>query len=483
MWMTSCENLKFQGFPFLLHLDGKLIMAPPNPPPLWNGFHYKPHQLYGIEWLVEREQDKEAAGGLVCDEMGLGKTIQLIGLMKTNPKKKTLLLVPLAVLEQWVFAANKAGINCWRATKEGWKPAKKITVGASHLYVSNYERAIRNPSLVEGQWDRMICDEAHRIGNDKTNGYALVASVKAKAKWFLTATPIVNKAENIECLFGLLGIDYSIEDKEMTKKYVLARTMDDLRERMPELPKKACHVRHILEFDTPEEADFYRGIQGMAVKRWNQMEADGGANAFERFKIIMRLRQISLHPQIYISARKKQLGKDYARADWIDNSTKFNRIRDLLENEKRSQKWIIFCHFHEEMDLLAEFLAYSDRIGLIQKYNGSMSAEEREAVLSKTHNHNLEKHEVLLVQLQSGGTGLNLQHFTRIIFSGPWWTSALMDQAVGRAVRIGQNKKVMVHHMILREEMGLNIDAMMNEKAKEKGKLCRQVLREADHTI
>ena len=94
-----------------------------------------------------------------------------------------------------------------------------------------------------------------------------------------------------------------------------------------------------------------------------------------------------------------------------------------------------------------------------------------------------EKHQVLLIQLQSGGVGLNLQHFERIIFSGPWWTSALMEQAVARAVRIGQTKRVVVHHLLLKEEQGLNIDTLMNEKAKEKGALCREVLSAADHRI
>lgn len=450
---------------------------------LWKGFHYKHHQNYGVRWLVHREQDEQTPGGLLCDEMGLGKTIQMIGLLKTNPVKRSLILLPLAVLEQWVTAAKKAGINCWRGTKEGWIPAAKVRANQPSLYLVNYDRAVRNPSLVEGKWGRLICDEAQRIGNSKTNAYGMVSGIAAKAKWFLTATPIVNRAENLEVLLALINVPYNVTDSDLTKKYILARTMDDLREVMPELPKKAAHVKHVLDFDTPEEADFYRGIQGLAVKRWQQMQEDGGANAFERFKIIMRLRQISLHPQIYIGARKKQFGRNYKRSDWIDGSTKFNQIRDLLENEKHCHKWIIFCHFHEEMNLLAEFLAYSDKIGLIQKYSGDMTQEEREVVLAKTHNQTMDKHEVLLVQLQSGGTGLNLQHFSRVIFSGPWWTSALMEQAVGRAVRIGQHKKVVVHHMILREEEGMNIDKLMNEKAKQKGKLCRQILSEADHTI
>jgi hypothetical protein len=83
---------------------------------------------------------------------------------------------------------------------------------------------------------------------------------------------------------------------------------------------------------------------------------------------------------------------------------------------------------------------------------------------------------VLLVQLQSGGTGLNLQHFDRIIFSGPWWTQALMSQAVGRAVGIGQRAVVKVYHLHLKEEVALNIDDIIHEKADGKGKLCREVL-------
>jgi SNF2 family DNA or RNA helicase len=84
--------------------------------------------------------------------------------------------------------------------------------------------------------------------------------------------------------------------------------------------------------------------------------------------------------------------------------------------------------------------------------------------------------EVLLVQLQSGGVGLNLQHCDRIVFMGPWWTAALMDQAIGRAVRIGQTEKVEVHHLILKEEASMNIDKKMLAAAEKKRDLCARFL-------
>jgi superfamily II DNA or RNA helicase len=129
----------------------------------------------------------------------------------------------------------------------------------------------------------------------------------------------------------------------------------------------------------------------------------------------------------------------------------------------------------------------------VQIYSGALNAAEKEAVLAATHSG--AKSEVLLVQLQSGGVGLNLQHFNKIMFTGPWWTKALMEQAVGRAVRIGQTKQVMVYHLKLaaedesdtadeeEKEGGLNIDNFISEKAHAKGELCGAVLGGANKTV
>ena len=67
---------------------------------------------------------------------------------------------------------------------------------------------------------------------------------------------------------------------------------------------------------------------------------------------------------------------------------------------------------------------------------------------------------------------------------GPWWTAALMDQAVGRAVRIGQTEQVYVHHITLKEEEldSLNVDRFMLEKADKKRDLCNEFLL-ATHTV
>lgn len=448
--------------------------------PLWPGFVYESHQIAGINWMLERENSSSHQGGILCDEMGLGKTIQMVGLMIQSVKKLNLFLGPLPVIEQWRATATRAGINCWEAKDGRWNPPNHMRLTAPNLFLINYEMAARRPHMTkERAWDRVICDEAHRLANEGCS-YHLVENIPCLTHWFLTATPIVNKKSDIVALFELMGVPYS-DDKLPT--YVMARTMAQLRSTLPHLPKAPIETTQILEFTNDEESDFYRGIQGQIVRRWKAMGADNEASALDKLRLIMRLRQISLHPQIYIESRRKEFGTTlYNRPDWIDPSSKFQGIRDLLEKEKEPKKWIIFCHFHKEMELLQEFLSFSDAVSNIWQYSGHLSAAERTAVLKKTEEPCGRSHDILLIQLQSGGVGINLQHFEMIIFSGPWWTAALMEQAVGRAVRIGQKKQVHVYHMVLKEEMGLNIDKHMRSKAESKGKLCREVLAAANHT-
>lgn len=127
--------------------------------------------------------------------------------------------------------------------------------------------------------------------------------------------------------------------------------------------------------------------------------------------------------------------------------------------------------------MLQEYLLECPVVHDCHIYNGSMNEKEKQDAIenSKAEISSFQQ-EVLLVQLQSGGTGLNLQHCDRIVFMGPWWTAALMDQAIGRAVRIGQKGQVKVHNLILKEEETLNIDKQMLDAMERKRDLCQAFL-------
>ena len=65
------------------------------------GLQVKPHQILGYKWCMQQETASHHPGGIICDEMGLGETILMLGCIATNPKQKTLIVIPPALLEQW----------------------------------------------------------------------------------------------------------------------------------------------------------------------------------------------------------------------------------------------------------------------------------------------------------------------------------------------------------------------------------------------
>jgi SNF2 family DNA or RNA helicase len=453
--------------------------------PLWTRFQYQPHQEKGVEWMMEKES-LEPSGGLLCDEMGLGKTIQVLGLINQTKANATLLIAPLCTLNQWQQTAERCGFCVWRchSSNSEWEIPKNFRPGAKHLYVVNYERAIARETLVNQRvWPRVVFDEAHRMADPKGQCFTLAQQhIKAKSRWFLTATPIVNSLKDVLSLFLLLGVaNVQASQPEhlyaLASERVLCRRMADLRNSMGGLPDEAREVNHILDFETSDEAEFYRGIQGIIQRRFRMLKHEEGGQA-EMFRLIMRLRQISIHPQVYIGARKKEW-RTYGRPDWDDPSTKFVKLKELIERQSSdSHRWLVFCHFHEEMELLQDYLMMEcPLVRECSLYHGGLSQKEREEALETSKEMLVgNQQEVLLVQLQSGGVGLNLQHCDRIVFMGPWWTAALMDQAIGRAVRIGQKEAVEVHRLILKEEASMNIDRKMLVAAEKKRDLCERFL-------
>ena len=161
-------------------------------------------------------------------------------------------------------------------------------------------------------------------------------------------------------------------------------------------------------------------------------------------------------------------------------SRKFDEIATLLRESHETNvanRWIIFCQFHEEMEMLTAFLKAFPFVGTVLQYHGGMSMKERDEAIAESHTPS-GKQDVILIQLQAGGTGLNLQHYDRVIFISPWWTAALLDQAMGRAVRIGQKNVVKVYWLKLKTESEetFNIDSFIMDKADSKRDLGQRFL-------
>ena len=430
---------------------------------LWPGLTYYSHQLDGIRKMLQLErkgtpypafgsqEEGTAFGGFQCDDMGLGKTIQILATMRNHLKPKTLLLCPLALIDNWTENARKAGFHVFAKAAVGdWTPLNDG--GVSALYVANYDAVLSKESMLMFAWDRIVLDEAHCIRNHKTKKTKkiLELAMDTPIKWAVTGTPIVNSQKDAVTLFAFLGVPTTESMTWLPAYYeplmnemVIHRSMNEMRLVLPSCPPVPIIQKQIVAFKDAEEEAFYRHLQDL--KTQIQFAYDKGDD-MSVLTLLLRLRQSSVSPQILLP-------------DWNQSSGKMDALKELIEAEPE-EKFLVFCSFQEEMEILAEFLGLG-----VEVYHGSLTEKARRSVLERARAPSCR---VFLIQIQCGGCGLNLQEFSRVVFMSPWWTSALMDQAIARSVRMGQTKKVIVTHLLLKEETGLNIDELTNQVAEAK---------------
>ena len=450
---------------------------------LWTDFSYFPHQIDGIKWMLDKEMNGTSVpnrdstenvlirGGFQCDDMGLGKTIQIVSVIINNPLPNTLLIAPLAMIETWSTILKRAGCTVYEVSKAKWKCMNAKASCA--VYISNYEKLYHNPSIFKREWNRVVLDEAHKIRNGDGQVALYARTIIAPIRWAVTGTPLVNSLKDIVSLLAFIGVPYSRlwrwEPRyvHMLPNLLIHRSLDSLRKVIkgaPPLPEiNVCN----LTFTTKEEEEFYFGVQGKGTKYASEL-----LSSKEAFILLLRLRQISVHPQVYINAKRRE-NPNYKRDDWTNSSTKINKIKEIITSDIGIHKYIIFCQFNDEMEIMKEHLR--PIVPTILEYSGSMTQKERTDVLATSKERT--DTTVLLLQLQAGGVGLNLQEYDRIIFVSPWWTSALMDQAIARAVRMGQTEIVKVYHLglVAENDNSINIDQFINAKADDKRKLLQKV--------
>ena len=159
-------------------------------------------------------------------------------------------------------------------------------------------------------------------------------------------------------------------------------------------------------------------------------------------------------------------------SDWLQILRAIQERKD--PETKQCEKTIIFSQFTSLLDLLEVPIANAG--WKYRRYDGSMTANARnDAVLDFTDRKECK---IMLVSLKAGNAGLNLIAASQVIILDPFWNPFVEEQAIDRAHRIGQQKPVQVHRVLvpntvedrilaLQEKKRELIEAALDEKASQ----------------
>ena len=417
-----------------------------------NGRLFVPYQCDGVRWMLSMEgQESGPKGGFLCDEMGLGKTVQLISTILGNPQHRTLIIVPKSIITQWheeiqKFAPNLI-VNIYDGADRKVCQNADITIAPyTLLTVKGAEGGAPTP-LHYTKWGRIILDEAHEIRNKSSKLFKSVCRLKTDIKWIVTGTPVFNSMEDFVSLCLFLGLSKS-SAQGMTKQikdiYILRRTKDDLAKINERLRLPHCHFENV-ELDMfPEEKSLYECVfleaQDTIKEAFKHAQSINSKNMLI-LECLLRARQCMIHPPMYLNGIAKKDGT--VPVKWEGRSNKMETLFRLLK-EHPDEKSLVFCQFKGEMNYIQSQLDCP-----VFRIDGSVPKDERVRQIEGFKK--IQGGAVFIIQIKSGGQGLNLQEATRVYITAPSWNPATELQAIGRAHRTGQTQVVHVKKLIYKE--------------------------------
>lgn len=414
----------------------------------------RPYQQAGLNWL--NFLDELNFGGCLADDMGLGKSIQIIAFILSQRGKvkvnTNLLVVPSTLIFNWQEEVARFAPSIKVYTVHGAGRIKNTEAFNEYeIILTSYGTLLSDIQFLKDYiFNYIFLDESQNIKNPETQRYKAARLLQSRNKIAITGTPIENNTFDLfsQLSFacpGLLGNKqyfrdvYSVpidtfksikraqELHQKVKPFILRRTKQEVA---PELPEK---TEMVLCCEMDEEQ---RKLYDAYEKEFREYISAATNEELKKspmnvLKGLTKLRQICGSPAL--------LAEDDLTGH---SSAKINTLIEQIETKSPQHKILVFSQFVSMLELIEKELVSRD-IGF-EKLTGS--TRDRGAVVNSFQS-NPEKR-VFLISLKAGGTGLNLTEADYVYLVDPWWNPAVENQAIDRAHRIGQDKKVIAIRLI-----------------------------------
>jgi SNF2 family DNA or RNA helicase len=400
-------------------------------------------------------------------EMGLGKTKIILDVLQILKHKWNRCLVPspnASTMSTWTDEVSKHS-NLTSLELVGTTPERWGTLNSSseQLVLLNYTGLlVMNTDKIHNKWvinhnklrnfikqfDAVVYDEIHLNKNHRSLTFEICKFIsrKVKLRYGLTGTPINRDPLSLWSQFYLIdlgetlgnlsfyresmfkqwrnywgGIEYSFrkEFEPQLNKWLSNKSIRYAKADVLELPEKNFITQSITLAD--EARKFYLPNYQILVANEEYAELK---------TTFMKLRQVCS-------------GFLYDEGETLRLKTnKIDTLIDLINSTPPDDKVVVFVDFVESGSLISEALK-KEKIKHERLYGGT---KDKGSVKNKFITD--PKCKVLVANIKSGGTGMNLQAANYVIMYELPISSIDYTQAIERCHRPGQNKKVFIYNFI-----------------------------------
>lgn len=452
------------------------------------------YQREGLGWFAFLE--RFGFGGCLADDMGLGKTVQVLALLEarraarqSKPQSRkgssrsskspespdvldaqvrpSLVVVPRSLLFNWQQEALRFTPKLRLLTHTGGERTK----GAEHfddydLILTTYGILRRDAlDFKDAQFDFVILDESQAIKNANTESSKAVRLLKAKNRLALSGTPIENHLGELWSLFeflnpGMFGAASVFQvstnglrapDEETRRllaralrPFILRRTKEQVAKELPAKLEQTiyCDMEPVQRKQYDELREFYRSSLLDRVARLGVKRAK-----IQILEALLRLRQVACHPAL-VSGEEDEASS--AKLDVL--------MPRLSEVVAEGHKALVFSQFTSFLSIVRRRL---ESEGTVYEY---LDGKTRDRGAKVARFQDDPECKLFLISLKAGGLGLNLTAADYVFLLDPWWNPAVEAQAIDRAHRIGQSKRVFAYRLITRETVEEKVLALQATK-------------------
>lgn len=388
------------------------------------------YQEWGVKYILHQEKV------LLGDEMGLGKTIQAIATMvslKNIGLSHFLVVCPASVLTNWCREIEKHSLlKAIRVHGDDREDAIKLWLSSGGVAVTTFETVAHFNLPEEFKISLLVVDEAHYIKNPsakRTSGTKKLCK-HADRILFMTGTALEN---NVDEMIGLISI-LQPQVARSLKRIAFMSAAPQFREKVAPV-----YYRRKREEVLKELPDLIES------KEWCEMSID--------------------EEDVYEDAILARNFMQARRVSWninsLSKSSKANRLMEIVkEAEEENRKIIVFSYFLDTISKISEFLG--DRC--LEPITGALMPNRRQEIIDEFNNSPAGS--VLVSQIQSGGTGLNIQSASVVVICEPQLKPSIENQAISRAYRMGQSRSVLVYRLLCENSIDEKITDLLEQKQK-----------------